>query len=213
MPGQAVPSTPSADENNSLFNAYGLLGEEMPGGVQFEYDEGILYLNGVYVGDYGTYSSYSLRPVVLNAAGGVYTTFYQYWLGGGYVADGIIALVDIGSYTGVEAGGIGVGAWSADDEYAGWWDKFGYILLVDPAVYSNGAAAHNAAKKLFAGQTATLKNAGVTGKRVKLARAQVSTRTIALPVNATKPAASVQNAQTRDVRNSKGVAAARTLSK
>ena len=143
-----------ADDAGTLVNASGMLGEDMPGQLQFRYNNGFIYNTSTYVGNYGSYYTYSLRPVVLNSSGGVYSSLYQNWLGGGYVNEGILALVDVGAYSsqGVETAGFGVGAFSGNS-YAGWWEKFGHILLLDPAVYGTSSVSASAAT----GQSKTIK--------------------------------------------------------
>ena len=139
------------DGTGAVVNASGLFEDLLPGVMQFNYSQGFIY-SGNYVGEDGTYSSYTLKPVVLNASGGVYTSVYANWLAGGYVADGIIALVDPGAYSsqGVNTAGFGVGAFSGTS-YAGWFAKYGHIILVDPAILTSTSIASSSTNTLNAG--------------------------------------------------------------
>lgn len=139
------------DGTGAVVNASGLFEDLLPGVMQFNYSQGFIY-SGDYVGEDGTYSSYTLKPVVLNASGGVYTSVYANWLAGGYVADGIIALVDPGAYSsqGVNTAGFGVGAFSGTS-YAGWFAKYGHIILVDPAILTSTSIASSSTNSLNAG--------------------------------------------------------------
>ena len=127
--------------------------------MQFNYNQGFIYSTNSYVGDYGSYSSYVLKPCVIDVDGGVYSSLYGNWLGGGYVAEGIIALVDLGAYSsyGISCGGFAVGAFSGSS-YAGWWAKFGHIVLVDPAVINNTAEATTAVRNLTLSSACNMNN-------------------------------------------------------
>lgn len=129
----------------------GIYGEDLPGGMKMELYKGVLYTTTKYVGEYGSYSSYILAPTSINISAGVYTSMYDNTLAGAFVdeEEGIIAFIDCGAYesAGVTFAGWGIGAFSGDGNYAGWWEKFGYPILVDTEVYPTPSAVQAALTK------------------------------------------------------------------
>lgn len=129
----------------------GIYGEDLPGGMKMELYKGVLYTTTKYVGEYGSYSSYILAPTSINISAGVYSSMYDNTLAGAFVdeEEGIIAFIDCGAYesAGVTFAGWGIGAFSGDGNYAGWWEKFGYPILVDTEVYPTPSAVQAALTK------------------------------------------------------------------